>query len=148
MNDLKLVPITFLDAKWLDKTEYKNLTTTQREQLVKDSIGGKCRGEFFRFFLLKNGEIPIGVINMCGHGSEVVSVAPEIFEIYRNKGYGAKGLQIAYSIAKSLGFKKVTAGIRGENVASQKLHEKLGFTFIKKEFSKNGNLLYVYEKEL
>lgn len=65
MNDLKLVPITFLDAKWLDKTEYKNLTTTQREQLVKDSIGGKCRGEFFRFFLLKNGEIPIGVINMC-----------------------------------------------------------------------------------
>lgn len=148
MSDFKLVPITFTDAKWLDKTEYKNLSLEKRKQLIEDSTNGRCRGEFFRFYLVKFGGETVGVINMCGHGEKVVSVAPEIFKHFRNKGYGLKSLELAYSLAKNLGFDKVTAGIREENVASQKLHDKLGFKFIKKDISKNGNTLLFYEKNL
>ena len=51
-------------------------------------------------------------------------------------------------IAKGLGFNKVIAGIREENVASQKLHEKLGFLFVEDFTSKNGKKMKRYFKNL
>ena len=85
---------------------------------------------------------------MCGHGADTISVAPEIFERFRNKGFATKSLNIAYTIAKEKGFSTVIAGIRKENVASQKLHEKLGFSFVEDFISKNGKLMKRYIKKL
>ena len=148
MKDLELVPIKLSDIDWLDKTEYKNLSTERRMELVISSTVGRVDGEFFRFFLIKKKNEIIGVVNMRGHGNKVVSVAPELIEKYRGKGFWKESLKLAYSLAKQLGFKEVTAGIRKENHISQRLHEKLGFNFIKNEINKNGNLLKIYSKQL
>jgi RimJ/RimL family protein N-acetyltransferase len=90
----------------------------------------------------------VGVINVQGHGKDVVSVAPEIFEEYRGKRFAYKSLSLAYTFAKDKGFKELTAGIREENFASQKLHEKLGFKYVKNSISRNGNVLKIYSKQL
>lgn len=85
---------------------------------------------------------------MCGHGKNEISAAPEIFESFRNKGFATNGLKLAYVIAKENGFDTVIAGIRKENVSSQKLHEKLGFSFVEEFISKNGNPMKRYVKKL
>lgn len=148
MEDIKLVPISAKDIKVLDETEYKNLSGEKRKQLVSDSDKGEYGGEFFRFYLVKIKTETVGVINVCGHGSENISVAPEIFERYRQNGYAAKSLRLAYALAKEKGFKGAVAGIREENVASISLHEKLGFIFSGTAVSKNGHILRKYFKPL
>lgn len=148
MKNLKLQPISILDIEWLDKTEYKGLSAERRKELVEDSDRGLYNGEFFRFFIVKSGEENVGVINMRGHGKEVVSVAPEILKEFRGRGFGEKSLKIAYSLAKELGFREITAGIREDNLASINLHLKLGFKYVKEHTSKNGNVLKIYSKLL
>ncbi len=148
MKNLILVPISINDIEILSLTEYSNLSMESRRLMVKDSEKGLCNGEFFRFYLIKNGTETIGVINMCGHGNDTISVAPEIFLEFRNKGFATKSLNIAYEIAKQIGFSKVIAGIRKENVASQNLHEKLGFLFVKDFTSKNEKHMKLYCKNL
>lgn len=148
MENIVLVPISIDDIEELDLTEYKDLSIENKKQLVMDSQKEICKGEFFRFYLIKNLDKTVGVINMCGHGADKISVAPEIFETFRHKGIATKSLCIAYDIAKELGFETVIAGIRKENVASQKLHEKLGFTFVEEFISKNGNAMKRYIKKL
>ncbi len=148
MENIELKPISILDIEWLDKTEYKNLSTEKRLMLVKDSEMRLCRNEFFCFFLIKVDGNVVGVINVQGHGKDVVSSAPEIFEEYRGNGFAYKSLSLAYVFAKDKGFKELTAGIREENFASQKLHEKLGFKYVKNSTSKNGNVLKIYSKQL
>ena len=86
MENLFLVPISTDDIEILNLTEYNNLSKESRRLIVKDSERGLCKGEFFRFYLIKNGTETVGVINMCGHGADTISVAPEIFEKFRNKG--------------------------------------------------------------
>lgn len=148
MKELKLVPISLMDIEWLDKTEYKNLSTEKRKELVRASDLCQMNGEFFRFYLIKNENDTVGIINMCGHGDKIISIAPEIIEEYRGKGLGQKSLELAYLVAKKLGYKEVVAGIREENVISQKLHVILGFKYVKNDISKNGNELKVYSKKL
>ena len=148
MENVILVPISIDDIEILDLTEYNNLSMESRKLLVGDSEKGLCKGEFFRFYLIKKGNETVGVINMYGHGADTISVAPEIFEKFRIKGLATKSLNMAYEIAKGYGFNKVIAGIREENVASQKLHEKLGFLFIEDFISKNGKKMKRYFKSL
>jgi len=148
MSNLELKPISCLDVDWLDKTEYKSLSIENRKALIRDSEKGLCKGEFFRFFIVIYEGEKIGVINMCGHGKDTVSVAPEILQEYRLRGFGEKSLKEAYLIAKKTGFKELTAGIREDNLASINLHLKMGFRFIKNHVSKNGVKLKIYSKQL
>ena len=148
MENIVLEPISFSDIEVLKLTEYRNLSIESKTKLVNDSQKGICNGNFFRFYLIKNKNETVGVINMYGHGTDTISVAPEIFEKFRNKGFAIESLNIAYEIAKGLGFNKVIAGIREENVASQKLHEKLGFLFVEDFTSKNGKKMKRYFKNL
>ncbi len=69
MENIALVPISIDNIEILNLTEYKNLSIEKRKLLVQDSEKGLCKGEFFRFYLIKNGKETVGVINMCGHGS-------------------------------------------------------------------------------
>ena len=147
MENLILVLISIDDIEILNLTEYSNLSKKSRQKIVQDSEKGLYRGEFFRFYLIKNGEETVGVINMCGHGADAISVAPEIFEKFRNRGFAIKSLNIAYKIAKDIGFNKAIAGIREENVASQRLHEKLGFSFVK-DFTSKNKKMKLYFKNL
>lgn len=148
MNNLELKPISRTDIVWLDKTEYKNLSEERRELLVSDSERCLCQGEFFRFFMIKDGNEVVGVINMQGHGKEVVSVAPEIFPEHRGKGFAYRSLVKAYEFAKEKGFTQLTAGIREENIASQNLHLKLGYKHVGNALSKNGKALKMYSRQL
>lgn len=148
MDNFELVPISLVDVNFLDKTEYRSLSLKKRKEIVNDSNQGRCKGEFFRFFIIKDKSVAVGVINMYGHGNDTISVAPEIVAEYRNKGYATKSLNLAYSLAKEKEFKIATADIKEDNVASWKLHEKLGFELIEKYINKKNYKMRKYSKTL
>ena len=54
----------------------------------------------------------------------------------------------AYNYAKKSGYKIATAQIRKDNVASIRLHEKLGFILDCEMLNKRGNEVYIYIKLL
>ena len=55
---------------------------------------------------------------------------------------------LAYDYAKGLGYKIASAQIRTDNVASIRLHEKLGFQRDCEMINRKGNSVYIYLKQL
>ena len=84
-------------------------------------------GKYFESFALCDGETVVGNIFLCQHSGYIVSAGPEIFPEYRRRGYGLEGLRLAYEHAKTKGYKIASAQMRKDNIASIRLHEKLGF---------------------
>lgn len=145
---MQLKPISKNDINVFDQTEYGNLTLENRERLINDSINELCKGKYFKFYLIMVDDICVGFINVCGHSESVVSIAPEIKKDYRKKGYAYLAMQKAIDFAIEKGYKIAVAGIKIDNIASQKLQEKLGFEYVQNIFSKNGNQLKYYVKLL
>jgi len=145
---MQLKPISKNDINVFDQTEYGNLTLENRERLINDSINGLCKGKYFKFYLILVDEICVGFINVCGHSESVVSIAPEIKKDYRKKGYAHLAMQKVLDLVREKGYKIAVAGIKTDNIASQKLQEKLGFEYVQNIFSKNGNELKYYIKPL
>ena len=50
MESVVLEPISIDDIEILNLTEYKNLSTENKRQLIQDLQNGICKGEFFRFY--------------------------------------------------------------------------------------------------
>ena len=147
-NLIELVPISLQDINCFDGTEYEHLTIEKRIELIKNSENGCYNGQFFKFFLLKGDDELIGFMNVCARSKSVISIAPEIKKRYRRKGYGEKGVFLALTKAEKLGYKIAMATVIEENIASIKLHEKLGFIHIGNKVSKNGNLLKIYSRKV
>ncbi len=144
-----LDPICLTDVELFDDTQYSNLTCAERERLVLDSNSERCNGKYFKFFILRRQGVAVGFMNLCGVSDSVISIAPEIFLKYRRKGYAFEGLQLALNYAKQRGYKIAFAGsIHATNVASCKLHEKLGFEFIKSSYNKRGEEIKIFIKVL
>ena len=148
MQKVTLKEITDLDISLLDYTEYKNLSEQNRRTLVKESNQGKHGGEYFKFYILEIDENAVGVMNLCGHGKDKISVAPEIFTEFRNKGFAALGLKKVYQMVKDLNFKTLVADIARQNQASVNLHLKLGFEIKDAYVSNRGREMLYLEKQL
>ena len=145
---MQLKPISKNDINVFDQTEYEKLSIDDRERLIDDSINELCKGKYFKFYLILVDDICVGFINVCGHSESVVSIAPEIKKDYRKKGYAYLAMQKALVLVREKGYKIAVAGIKIDNIASQKLQEKLGFEYVQNIFSKNGNQLKYYIKLL
>ena len=90
----------------------------------------------------------VGYIFLYQHNEYIISAGPEIFEEYRCKGYAYEAMRQAYDYAKKSGYKIATAQIRKNNIASIRLHEKLGFILDCEMLNKRGNEIYIYIKLL
>ena len=141
MQNLELVPISLQDINCFDGTEYEHLTIEKRIELIKNSENGCYNGQFFRFFLLKLDDEVVGFMNVCARSKSVISIAPEIKKHYRRKGYGEKGVLLALTKAEKLGYKIAMATVIEENIASIKLHEKIGFERVYNYEKKGKNLI-------
>ena len=148
MENLKLKAITHCDQGIFDKTEYQGLTKKKRIELISRSIEKSYENKYFEFFLLQNDSDIVGLMNFKAHSDTVISVAPEIKEEFRGKGFATAGLKLAYNLAKEKGFKIAIADIREDNLPSIKLHEKLGFEYMRTYKNLKGTTLRLYLKLL
>ncbi|MBQ7336198.1 MAG: GNAT family N-acetyltransferase [Clostridia bacterium] len=108
----------------------------------------ELNGRYSEFFAVLHGECVVGYVSLYQHNDYIISAGPEIFSEYRRKGYAYAALRQAYDYAKSRGYKIATAQVRKNNIASIKLHEKLGFILDCEMINRHGNEVYIYIKLL
>ena len=108
-------------------SEHTAMSKTDIDQMIKSSDAKIFNGRFFEMYVIMSEEKIVGLISLFEYSPSVVSIGPEIFAEYRKLGYATKAMQMAMDIAKSIGYKIVLQQVRADNVASIKLHTKLGF---------------------
>jgi len=130
-------------------SKHAKISKTDVEKMIKDSDSKSFDGRFFEMYVVMSGEEIVGLISLFEHSASIVSIGPEIFTESRKLGYATKAMQMAMDIARSIGYKIVFQQVRVNNIASIKLHEKLGFetdNIIYK--NRKNNEIFIYLKSI
>ena len=96
-------------------------------KMISDSDSKMFNGHYFEMYVILSGKAVVGLISLFERSPSVVSIGPEVFDEFRKLGYATEAMLSAMEIAKSIGYRIVLQQVRIDNVASIKLHTKLGF---------------------
>ena len=135
------------DALHLQKSSYSILSIKEIEDLVCEWNQKQVNHKYFEMFAVVVDETIVGMISLYQHSTEVVSIGPEIFKEYRQKGLAKEAMICACEIAKEKGYKIVSQQIRTNNIASIALHSSLGFETNGLTYTNaKGNQIAIYLK--
>ncbi len=115
------------DALNLQKIIYSKLSIEEIEDLICEWNRKQVNNKYFEMFAILFDKKIVGMISLYQHSTEVISIGPEIFEAYRQKGFAKEAMISACDISKRKGYKIVFQQIRINNKASIALHASLGF---------------------
>ena len=115
------------DALDLQRIQYPNLSVEQIENLICEWNQKRVNNKYFEMFAIVSEKSIVGTVSLYQHSTEVISIGPEIFEVYRQKGFAKEAMMLACNVAKEKGYKIVSQQIRTNNTASIALHASLGF---------------------
>ena len=118
---------TKADAFALQRIKHPNLSIEQIEALIHEWNLKQVNSKYFEMFAILSDENIVGAISLYQHSAEVISIGPEIFKPYRQKGLAKEAMICACTKAKEKGYKIVFQQIRTNNVASIALNSSLGF---------------------
>lgn len=118
---------TKADAFALQRIKHPNLSIEQIEALIHEWNLKQVNSKYFEMFAILLDENIVGTISLYQHSAEVISIGPEIFKPYRQKGLAKEAMICACTKAKEKGYKIVFQQIRTNNVASIALNSSLGF---------------------
>lgn len=143
-----LKPITFDNINDFKNTSYDNMTHEQKEELITESVNKVHHNMYFEFLVVYNDDVAIGFMNLFAHSEHIISCGPTIKEEFKRKGFGFEAEQLALKYAKEKGFTIAVGGVDDNNIASIKLHEKLGFELDRKYLNKRGRTIRLYIKAI
>lgn len=137
------------DALILQANAFRDMSVEQIENLICEWNQKTVNSKYFEMFAIVVDKIIIGTISLYEHSGEVISIGPEVFKLYRQKGYAKEAMIYALNIAKEKGYKIVSQQIRTNNAASIALHSSLGFETNGLIYtSAKGNEVAIYLKSL
>ncbi len=140
---------TNADAFALQRINHPNLSIEQIEALIYEWNLKQVNSKYFEMFAILLDENIVGTISLYQHSAEVISIGPEIFKPYRQKGLAKEAMICACTKAKEKGYKIVFQQIRTNNVASIALHSSLGFETNGLTYTNaKGNQVAIYLKSL
>ena len=140
---------TKADAFALQRIKHPNLSIEQIEALIHEWNLKQVNSKYFEMFAILLDENIVGTISLYQHSAEVISIGPEIFKPYRQKGLAKEAMICACTKAKEKGYKIVFQQIRTNNVASIALHSSLGFETNGLTYTNaKGNQVAIYLKSL
>ena len=128
-----------------------NTPIKEANLMIEKWNSGLFNEKYFEMFAIHNIDIDtvVGTISLYEHSKSIISIGPEIFQEYRQRGFAKAAMTEAMKIAEQKKYKIVLQQIRTENKASIRLHESLGFerdTGVYK--NRKGNDVYIYLKIL
>ena len=140
---------TKADALALQRINHSNLAIEQIEALIHEWNLKQVNNKYFEMFaIIFDGNI-VGTISLYQHSAKVISIGPEVFKPYRQKGFAKEAMIHACMIAKEKGYKIIFQQIRTNNVASIALHSSLGFETNGLIYTNaKGNQVAIYLKSL
>ncbi len=137
------------DALTLQENSYSDVSIEHIENLICKWNQKRVNNKYFEMFAIVADKTVVGTISLYEHSGEVISIGPEIFKLYRQKGFAKEAMVYACNIAKERGYKIVSQQIRTDNTASIALHSSLGFETNGLTYTNaNGNQVAIYLKSL
>ena len=99
------------------------------------------------FCIVYNSE-KVGIISLSEKENRTLSWEIGIIEDMRGKGIGKEAFKLILSEAKKRGYKKIVSSCAKENIASKRLHEKVGFQLIKEDVNAVGRCVCRWEMDI
>ena len=115
------------DAELLQANQLYNKSKEDILSLIHEWKTKSYNGKYFEMFAVVNDADIVGSISLYEHSPSVASVGVEILANHRRKGYAVDAMRLLLKYAMEKGYKIIQQQIRTDNVASIRLHEKLGF---------------------
>ena len=115
------------DAGFICGKLYPDLTTDGAVAMIHEWNSGIHQGRYFEMFAVLSGNEIVGYASLLEHSHSTVSAGIEILRTEQNKGFGAQTLATLIDLAASKGYRIMFDQVRADNLASIKLHEKMGF---------------------
>ena len=85
------------------------------------------KGHYFEMFAIQNDATVVGSISIYERSKRIASFGIEVFAPYRQMGHAYESMRLLIEFAAKKGFKIILQQVRNDNLASIRLHEKLGF---------------------
>lgn len=141
---ITLKPITAGQINIFDGSSYEVMSDNEKSRMIAESNALLHNGNYFELLVVYSDNTVIGFMNLYAHSAHIISCGPEIKPEFQRKGYAFKAEKAALDYAKEKGFRIAVGYVNENNIASQKLHEKLGFELDNTYVKKNGTArLYI-----
>lgn len=115
------------DAAVLRESGNFNMPEERLLRMIRDWNKLVFHGKYFEMFAVLHDDQLVGMISLHQLSASVISIGPEIFPAFRNRGFGKEAMAIALDTAKCKGYKIVSQQVRRDNYASIALHKSFGF---------------------
>lgn len=126
-----------------------NTPIKEANLMIEKWNSGLFNETYFEMLAIHNIDIDtvVGTISLYEHSKSIISIGPEIFQEYRQRGFAKAAMTEAMKIAEQKKYKIVLQQIRTDNKASIRLHESLGFERdICVYKNRKGNDVYIFLK--
>ena len=143
-----LKPVTLDDLDSLSETDYEKMSEEEKISMITESQQQEHDGRFFELLRVWDDDQIVGFMSLFAQSEHVVSIGPQIRESFTVKDYGRQGELLAMQYVREKGFDIMNAMVRQDNIASIRLHEKLGFEIQQNDCIRNGKHYIIYIKEL
>ena len=120
-------------TKFLSFLPHQNVDVTKA--IIKEWVEEyKTNPQSFRYAItLKSNGLLIGAIDVVGFHDDIPEIGYCLSRKYWNKGYMTEACQALIKYIFALGYKKIVIAADENNIASNRVIEKCGFTFTYKE---------------
>ena len=143
-EDARFFFVLMNTKEWINNIGQRNITDLQvAEQYIQDKMMDHYTENGYGNYVMidqKSGET-VGCVSLYNRPDiEDIDLGFALLPTHMKKGYAHEGALAIMKVAKEVGLKTICAFTTHENVDSQRLIEKLGFT-------KNGTIFFGEEKE-
>lgn len=115
------------DAEWIQRYFYPDLQEEAIWKMIRDWNAGTYNGKEFEMLAILEDQQAVGMISLYEHSASVASIGPEVMPEKRNRGIAFEAMKLMMEKARRKGYRILSQQLRTDNMASRKLHEKLGF---------------------
>ena len=115
------------DAESIKKNLYQDMPISEIKNMITEWNKGVYDGKFLEMIAITSCENIVGYCSLIGQSQTIVSLGAEVYSGYQGEGIATEAVAALIKYASTKGYKLVMDQVRGDNEASIKLHEKLGF---------------------
>ena len=137
------------DAESVRSRLYPDMTLEQIREMIAEWNTGSYQGRYFEMFAVLAGGRIAGCVSLLGQSRSMASAGIEIFPEERKKGFASEAYALILKRASEKGYRLIMDQVRPDNLASVRLHEKLGFESDEKIYrNRKGHDVLIFVKPL
>lgn len=137
------------DTEWIQRHFYPDMQEETVLDMIRDWNTGTYNGREFEMLAILEDQQPVGMISLYQHSASVASIGPEVVAEKRNRGIAFEAMKLMIEQARRKGYRILSQQVRVNNMASRRLHEKLGFETDDYVYrNKHGHEILIYLKAI